>query len=289
MAEAEPQTKNLPEVKIVTERKIYEIYASMDLSPKPGQKVRVVVNMIQSLDGVTTIMGPDGKASEQGIGHPVDQALMRYLRFHADATLNGSATLVLSGSDSTIDEDKYPQLVAKRREMGKSNNPISCVLTSKANPEEFDEKVLERDFFHDKGFHSILFVGEEAPEENLERIRRVIEEGKKFDIVKVPTGENGRPNVSALVDILHDTYGVRTLLSEGGARLNGSLLDAGLISDIFQTVSFKVAGTSPKTNGIIEVNKTHPRNDLFDLRLISALFEQTSGLLYLHSQAVESK
>ncbi|MEX2007696.1 MAG: dihydrofolate reductase family protein [Candidatus Levyibacteriota bacterium] len=288
MAEAEPQTKNLPEVRAVTEQEIYEIYIAKDLSPKPSQKVRVIINMVESLDGVTTIFDENGNASEQGIGNPVDQRLMRHLRFHADATLNGSATLRASGSDSTIDEDRYPQLIAKRREMGKSDNPIACVMTSKANPEEFDEEVLtgkKSEFFRDRRFHSILFVGEDAPEENLKRIRQVIPTGKKFDLVRVPNGENGRPDVKALVEILHEKYSVKTLLSEGGARLNHSLLVAGLISDLFQTIALKAAGASPKTNGIIEGEETLSRGDLVDFELMSNLYEPTGNAIYLHSSS----
>ncbi len=146
MPEKGPQGK-LPDFRIISEQELYQKYLEKDLKPRNRERVVVLMNMIETADGITTIIGPDGKGSEQGIGHTVDQNLMRHLRFHADATLNGSSTLRLSGSDSTIDEQKHPNLIAKRRELGKSDNPIACVITSKANPEEFDEKVLEGDFF----------------------------------------------------------------------------------------------------------------------------------------------
>lgn len=285
MEEAEAMEESRPEVRIVTAEELYQIYLNKALEPKEGQKVRVMVNMIQSLDGVINIRQDEGdRATQEGLSHPVDQNLMRYIRFHADATLNGSETLMVSGADSAIDQQKYPNLVARRKELGKAQNPIACVVTRDPDPARFDDEVLKGQFFQDTSFISILFVGEGVAQERLERIEAAIPEGKKLEIIKVQLDARGFPDVKVLADVLHDQYGVKTILSEGGGKLNDSLLAAELVTDQFLTIALKVSGKDKDSKGIYETDKARTRDNLVRLKPVSMLYEPTSNLLYTHQQ-----
>jgi len=59
----------------------------------------------------------------------------------------------------------------------------------------------------------------------------------------------------------HD-YGVRTLLCEGGPRVYGSLLGAGLVDDEFLTLSPGVIGSEPgkRRPGLVEGRAFTPQN-----------------------------
>lgn len=278
-AEGEKMAITTEGTREVAEQELHAIYLTKNLEPRPGEKVRLFVNMVRSLDGVINPRNRAGVASQEGLTHPVDQRLMRRLRFHADAIVNGSNTLELSGADSVIDEQKYPDLIAKRRELGKPDNPISCVVTSNA---DFGEEILNGQFFKDPRFQSILFVGERAPADNLERIKQATM-GKKFEIISLALDENGMPDVKTLVDILHDKFNVKSILSEGGARLNGSLLRAGILTDLFETVAPVVVGWGPDSKGMFEIEGSFPAEELARFEPVSTFTEPTSRMRFLHS------
>jgi riboflavin biosynthesis pyrimidine reductase len=60
-------------------------------------------------------------------------------------------------------------------------------------------------------------------------------------------------------------YGVRSILCEGGPRLNTSLLSAGRLDELFLMVAPKLAGGSPGARTIIGDT---PLNEPLDARLV---------------------
>lgn len=273
----------MTDYRTVTTADLFKIALDRDLSPKPGQKIRVLVNMVETVDGVTTIPSREGTQSEKGIakgiGRQYDQKMMRILRIHADATLNGTNTLEASGSSSAIDAKKYPEIVEKRKSLGKQTNPLAVVVTSKA---DLSDKAFKSVFFKDPRFDSILFVAENAPEENLEKAKKTAAPGKKLDIVRLPLDENGKPDVLALIDVLRENYDVKTLLVEGGSTVNGSFIKEGLITDFFLTVSPRFAIRSRDTHGIVDGPKTLYADELKEAELVSSFLEEESGLEFKH-------
>jgi riboflavin biosynthesis pyrimidine reductase len=81
--------------------------------------------------------------------------------------------------------------------------------------------------------------------------------------------------LTAALQYLTEHFGVKTLLSEGGPRLNQALLDAGLVDELFWTVAPKLAGGHGRTlfDGDMPARLIRTR-----LELVS-LFEQ-HGELY---------
>ena len=53
---------------------------------------------------------------------------------------------------------------------------------------------------------------------------------------------DGMIDLPAALSELHDRFGVRTLLCEGGPHLNSQLLAAGLVDELFLSLSPKLAG-----------------------------------------------
>lgn len=276
------QSIETPDVRIASKEELYETYMKKDLNPQDNG-ISVAINMVSSIDGVINIKQPEGVGGgEQGLGHPIDQDLMRYLRFHADATLNGMETLLASGSDADIDEEKYPHLIEARRKLGKGDNPFACVVTSDPDPERLTQEKLKGQFFTNPKFRSVLFVGENAPEEHLERVRKAIPSGKEFEIVKLPLDKNGKPDIKALVKTLHEKYSVKVLLSEGGPSLNGSLVESGLANHLFLTRSPRIAIADRDRKGPITGPHTLTRDELVHTQLVSQIYNSESEMTFEH-------
>jgi riboflavin biosynthesis pyrimidine reductase len=65
---------------------------------------------------------------------------------------------------------------------------------------------------------------------------------------------------------LHDLFGIKTLMLEGGGHINGSLLNAGLIDELSLLILPLVDGT-PKTPTTFEVSEYLEKNPATELKL----------------------
>ena len=75
-----------------------------------------------------------------------------------------------------------------------------------------------------EGDHVIAILGEHVSDEYLAELR---EDGVSY----LFAGKDGH-DISAALEILTKTFGIKTLLLEGGGKINGSFLKAGLIDEI---------------------------------------------------------
>lgn len=173
------------------------------------------VNFVESLDGVVAI--PDVAGSNKLIAdaNEADQFVMALLRACADVVLIGSGTLRASPSARWVAESAYPAaadaFAQLRRELQLSREPAVAVVTS------------------GRGF-AIAF-----------------EELAREPIVLTPTtGDEARVDVRAAVAALRER-GFRRILCEGGPTLFGSLLDDGLVDELFLTLSPLLAGRASTT------------------------------------------
>lgn len=268
-----------PEFRSVTPQELYAKYLEKDLTPSRNSEVTVAINMIATIDGVTTIPQKSGIANEQGIGHRVDQRLMRVLRVHADATLNGAHTLEISGAESRVDD--YPELAMERRKRGKPENPVASVLTTKA---AFSDVALKRPFFTDPSFQSILYVAENAPAENITKVRKAsLAKADAFHVEFLPAQES---NIAALLENLKTKYQVKTLLVEGGSGVNGSFALQNKVNDVFLTEAPYIAVASPQSKTTITGPKTLSVEELLHAELVSAYFVPETGMTFKHYKVV---
>ena len=185
----------------------------------PERRPFVYLNMVASADGRAAIEG-----RTRALGSATDTLLLGELRALADAVLIGSGTLRAEGYGRLVSE---PGRVARRAAAGRPPTPTAVLLSRSL------------DLPWDAG----LFAASDQP-------------------VLVYTGSDGdAADVAAAVEVvrlsdptpaaaLRDLRGrgVRALLCEGGPTLNRALLAAGVVDELFLTLSPLLAGnaTAPR-------------------------------------------
>jgi len=193
-------------------------------SPSPSGRPFVRVNMVQTLDGAVAIGG-----TAWTIGSEVDHYLFRTLRGWADAVLTGAGTLRLNDLVATT----HPHLQARRRDAGRPANPTGIVLTRRA---DFSETMLAKRFFSRKDVAALVLTAEGIPD----AVRRRVEDAGA-EVCLVPARSSGDVDVDAALAVLA-RRGVTRLLVEGGPSLNRRLVEAGVVDEVFLTMTPVVAG-----------------------------------------------
>lgn len=257
------------EISEVTPEELEEKYLALSF-PAVQDRPYVIINMVMSLDGSVTVVDPQtGQPSERGLGSTLDQRMMRVLRFHADATLNGAATLRISGSGSEIGD---PVLVERRKKSGKAGNPIAVILTSDVGKLPLGKDSIGSSFFYSKEFEALIFTTEKSSEEAIKKVEE--QTGRRVEVLP-----DRADDVKEMLRRLKENHGVNLLLCEGGPTINGSLLVNGLVDELFFTVSSKLVGGGKHPFGLPEaLNK----DNLVKTSLLSAYYVEETLELYLH-------
>lgn len=190
----------------------------------PARRPRVVLNMVQTLDGAVAI---DGKA--WGVGSEVDHYLFRTLRGWADAVISGAGTL--RANDIVV--KTHAHLQVERAAAGRPESPTAVVVTRRA---EFSDEILRKRFFTRREFASIVITTELAREEDRRRV-----EAAGSEVWVVPAMPNGEVEMAAALGLLA-SRGFERILAEGGPALNRRLLEADALDELFLTLTPKVAG-----------------------------------------------
>ena len=201
-------------------------YASLELPDPPAGRPYAAINMVMTADGRTVVGG-----TERGIGSAADQRLMRELRVHFDVVLNGGGTFRASGTSARLGED----LRALRVSRGLPPSPIAAVLTRSG------DLPAERRFFTDDSFDAVIYLASDAPAGAGERLAAL---GRP--VVAVPSERAP----AAAIEHMRDELGARRVLAEGGARLNGELLRAGLVDEFFLTLAPRIAGGGGQSHAV---------------------------------------
>jgi riboflavin biosynthesis pyrimidine reductase len=199
------------------------VYRDLHIAAPPGRPA-VIVNMVQTLDGVVAI---EGKA--WSIGSEVDHYLFRTLRGWADAVLSGAGTLRLNDVIVTT----HSHLHTERRAAGRPANPVAVVISAQAN---FSDEVLSKRFFTQPDFASIVLTTERIRDVDRRRI-----EAAGAAVWAVPATAVGEVDVRAALSLLLQRGHTRVLV-EGGPSTNRRLTRAGLIDELFVTLAPTVAG-----------------------------------------------
>lgn len=232
-------------------------YTVLAFPPAPPGRPYVIVNMVTSADGKAQIAG-----TEQGIGSPIDQRLMRELRFHADVVVNGASTLRISGASSRIGDEV---LQARRIAAGRTPNPIAAVLSASG------DLPLERAFFTARDFDAIVYLSATTPPE-----RRAAIEATGRQTVVLPHGDEP----AAMLRHMRETLGAQLLLVEGGPTLNGALFAQGLADEYFTTVGPVIVGAAAPLTAV-EATITPTPEEVTRLDLLSAYPHPDTSEVYL--------
>ena len=189
-------------------------FAGFALPEPPADRPLVAINMVTSVDGRAQLKG-----SAEGLGSRADRRLMRLYRTAFDAVGSGAGTLRATGIWLRVGDD----LAARRRAAGLPPNPTGVVIAGS------DPLPLDTGWF--KGDEPrILVVGRGNPIESAP------------DGTELLRAATDRPSPSWVLARLAERS-TRTLLLEGGPRLNAAFLAEDLIDEVYWTVGAHLIGT----------------------------------------------
>jgi riboflavin biosynthesis pyrimidine reductase len=197
----------------------------------------VYANFVETLDGVVSIPTLERSNALVADESDDDRFLMGILRALADVVLVGTGTLLASPKGRWRPEGVYPQgkdaFAALRAQLGKAERPAVAIVTSGASLDVT---------------HAVLAEGATV----LTTARGAAQlEGSVPDVVAVNDGD--RVDMAAALDVLR-ARGHEHVLVEAGPTTFGALLAAGLVDELFLTVSPVLAGRleSRRRLGLVE-------------------------------------
>ncbi|HEV2092747.1 MAG TPA: RibD family protein [Rubrobacter sp.] len=189
------------------------IYGDLEFPPPDSHKLPyVLMNMVSSVDGRPSV---GGRAA--GIGSRTDREAMRALRSRVDAVMVGAGTLRAEKLNLGLDDPGDEQ-------------PLAVVVAGAGGLPIRERLVVGR--------QRVIVA---APEGS----RRIAEEGHEAGevsvrVIETPGSGGGRADLRWLLGVLKSEYGVDRLLVEGGPTLNRSLIDEGLVHELFLTIAPKL-------------------------------------------------
>jgi riboflavin biosynthesis pyrimidine reductase len=190
----------------------------------------LVANFVASLDGVVALPGVPRSHALVADESEADRFVLALLRACADAILVGPGTLRASPRGTWRVDRAFPAaapaLAELRAARGRPTQPSLAVVTSGRS---FDAA------------HPALAAG--ALVVTTEEAAAALRAAAPATVEVVAAGSGQAVDPAAALALLRER-GFRVVLSEAGPRLFGSLLAAGLVDELFLTVSPLVAGRS---------------------------------------------
>lgn len=205
----------------------------------PGERPYVLVNFIETLDGVISYTLP-GEPYQGTVGgkSDIDHMVMGILRARSDAVIFGSGSLrVDTGHVHTpafVSPPHAEAYAALRTALGKGNAPPLSVVVSGSGNVDLGERT-----FHTPGLRAVI-VTTAAGDERL----RGEQLPAGTEVRAVAATADGAVDVLPMMKLLADDYGVRVAVNEGGPLLLASFLAAGAVDEVFLTVAPQLAGRS---------------------------------------------
>ena len=193
-----------------------EAIAGLALAERaPSGRPHLVLNMVATLDGKATIEGRTA-----GMGNAADRRIFHLLRTQVDAVMVGAGTLRAERYGRMI---KDPELRERREREGLAGDPLAVLVSGRLDLPP--------------GLRLL-----EEPEQPLVVV--TASEGE----LETAAGEvsylrfEGRVDFAEALRRLREDHGVRSVLCEGGPTLNAYLFEAGVVDELFLTLSPKVVG-----------------------------------------------
>jgi riboflavin-specific deaminase-like protein len=188
----------------------------------------VILNMISTVDGRASIDGRSG-----GLSNEVDRSLFHALRAVVDAVLVGAGTVRTERYGRML---RDPAVRSRRREAGRSEEPLACVVSGGL------ELPLDLPLLAEPQARVVIVTSSPS---SLSGVAAQVE--------YVRAAHEGALDLAAALAELHERFGVRTLLCEGGPHLNAHLLAAGMVHELFLTLSPLLAGGDPDAGEALRI------------------------------------
>jgi riboflavin-specific deaminase-like protein len=242
----------------LTAEQVLERLRPWEAGPRPpGQRPRVLLNMVCTADGRATLGGRSGPIGDRG-----DRELFHALRAAVDAVLVGAGTVRAERYHRLVREQAHQRL---RRERGLAEEPLACIVSASL------DLAPDIPLLADPAARVAILTPSAAGELNGSALPAA-------PVEYVRAARDGLLDLPAALAELGVRFGVRTLLCEGGPRLNGQLLAAGLVDELFLSLAPKLAGggLAGESPRIIAGPELDPP---VELELLDALESQSNLLL----------
>jgi riboflavin-specific deaminase-like protein len=241
----------LPPDAPATVERIVEELGLDELAERTTARPYVLLNMISTVDGRASIGGRSG-----AIGGEADKRLFHALRTAVDAVMAGAGT---------IRAERYRRLVRDepgrraRRERGLAEEPLACVVSKRLQLPP-DIPLLNED-----GARVVVITPSTETVSDIDA---------GIDYIRAE--HDGALDLPGALAELRERFGVHTLLGEGGPHLNSQLLAAGLVDELFLSLSPMLAGDDP-TRAALRIVAGTSLEPPVELELVAA-FENSSSL-----------
>ncbi len=212
----------LTAAQVVERLRPWEPSSPTDPSP-PTRRPRVLLNMVCTADGRATLGGRSGPIGDRG-----DRELFHALRTAVDAVLVGAGTIRAERYRRLVRVQAHRQL---RRERGLAEEPLACIVSAKL------ELGTDIPLLADPAARIAILTPSPAGELN----GYPAPPAAPVEYVRAARDDGGLDLPAALGE-LHERLGVRTVLCEGGPHLNGQLLAAGMVDELFLSLAPKLGG-----------------------------------------------
>jgi riboflavin biosynthesis pyrimidine reductase len=190
-----------------------------DRPATPPVRPHVLLNMVATADGRATVGGRSGTISD-----PADRALFHALRAPVDGVLVGAGTVRTERYGPLI---RDPEVRRERLRRGLPEEPLACIVSGRL---DLDEEIP---LLRSPGARVVILTASAASlpagETQIDYVRS---EGPQLDL-------------RAALAELSERFAVTRLLCEGGPHLARQLLGAGLLDELFLSVSPLLAGGEP--------------------------------------------
>ena len=191
-----------------------ELVSGLDLGGlAPPDRPYLALNMVSTLDGKATI-----EWRTQGLSSDLDREMFHHLRTQADAVMVGAGTVRTERYGRMV---KREELREKRVREGLERDPLAVIVSARLDLPA-DIPILQ-----DPDQRVVIATSADT------RL-----EGVSAQIEYIDAGDD----LPVLVARLREDYGVRSVLCEGGPTLNSHLLAAGVVDELFLTLSPKLVG-----------------------------------------------
>jgi riboflavin-specific deaminase-like protein len=244
----------LPPGDPVTVERLVEGMGLWERPDGPAARPYVMLNMISTVDGRATVAGRSGP-----LGNRADRELFHELRTAVDAVMAGAGTVRV---------ERYGRLVRdasrRRRRVQRSlaEEPLACIVSASLS------LAGAIPLLSDPEARVAIVTPSQAS---------LPDSGARLEYVRAC--RDGQLDLPAALAELYERFSVRTLLCEGGPHLNAQLLAAGLVDELFLSLSPKLAGGDPAAGAGLRILGGAELDPPAELDLLGAL--ESDSLLFL--------
>ncbi len=240
-----------------------ELVEDLGMWGRPAEapaRPRVTLNMVGTVDGRATLGGRSGAISDAA-----DRALFHALRSTVDGVLVGAGT---------VRTERYGRIIREQRTRlertgrGMPAEPLACIVSGRV--------ALEPDI--------PLLSCAEARVAILTASAASLP-GAAAEVEYVRAGE-GQLDLASALGELASRFSIQTLLCEGGPHLARELLAAGLLDELFLSVSPLLAGGEPSGGEALRILAGAELDPPVALELLTAL--RARSTLFLRYRVLAS-